>query len=683
MDHNNHRIVFCLLVSSLGFSLCSLRAATSTLIHFGSPWRYNDFGVDPGANWFTAAYPDGNWLFNFSQFGYGESDEATTTQPATATYFRYYVSITDPQAYSSFTLRLLRDDGAVVYINGTEVLRNNLPPSGTLTYDTLALSAVNGAQENVLVVTNLPPSLFVSGPNLIAVAIHQITASDGDMSFNFELTATTGTNPVPVASIIRGPYLQMGTSSNIIVRWRTSTETDTLVRYGTSLASLNKGVTNYALVTDHEIKLTGLVPDTKYFYAIGTSTQLLAGDAGYFFVTAPAPGVAKPTRIWAIGDFGTGFTAQHDVRNAYTNLTGARHTDAWLFLGDNAYQSGLDTEYQSYVFNIYSNELRRMVVWPTVGNHETGQSGLLSDDYDYYRIFTMPMNGEAGGVPSGTEHFYSYDYGNIHFVVLDSMTAIFREANGVMAQWLKADLADTTKDWIIVYFHHPPYTKGSHNSDTESELIQIRANILPILEAGGVDLVLSGHSHCYERSFLIDGFYGNSGTETAMNFLDQGDGRTNGSGAYLKPAGGLGENRGVVYVVDGSSGGQGGGGFLNHPAMYYSVLTSGSLVIDINGLRLDGTFVSSSGTADDTFTIIKGDYPGAPRPAMSIARAGTNAVITWPTSVPDYRLESKVTLTPATTWSPVPVPPSTNGRRKTVTLPTQRTNEFFQLRQVP
>jgi hypothetical protein len=682
MDHNTHKLVACILLYSLGFSLCTLRAATTTLINFGSPWRYNDFGVDPGANWFTAAYPDGNWLFNFSQFGYGEGDEATETDPGNATYFRYYKTISDPAAFSSFTLRVLRDDGAVVYINGTEVVRNNLPPTGTLNYNTTALSSISGAQESALVVTSLPPSLFVAGPNLIAVAVHQAASSGDDMSFNLELTATVGTNPAAAASIIRGPYLQVGTSSNIIVRWRTSTETDTLVRYGTTLASLNKGVTNYALEIDHEIQLTGLLPDTKYFYAIGVSTQLLAGDAGYFFVTAPTPGVAKPTRIWAIGDFGTGFAAQHNVRNAYTNFTGTRHTDAWLFLGDNAYYTGLDSEYQSYVFNVYSNELRRMTVWPTVGNHETAFSSALSDNYDYYRIFTMPTAGEAGGVPSGTEHFYSYDYGSIHFVVLDSMTAIFREANGVMAQWLKADLADTTKDWVIVYFHHPPYTKGSHNSDIESDLVQMRANILPILEAGGADLVLSGHSHCYERSFLIDGFYGGSTTAAAANFLDHGDGKTNGTGAYLKPAGGLGANRGVVYIVDGSSGGQGGGGALNHPAMFYSTLTYGSLVIDIDGLRLDATFLNDSGTVDDTFTMVKGDYPGAPRPVMSITRSGTNAVIRWPTSVPDYRLESKVALMPGA-WSPVATVPSTNGRRKSVTVPIQQSNRFFQLRQAP
>ncbi|HTD67706.1 MAG TPA: metallophosphoesterase family protein [Candidatus Limnocylindria bacterium] len=680
MNYNTTRIVVSVSLCLLVFGICGLRAASTTLLHFGSAWRYHDFGVDPGTNWFKGDFGDGDWSYSFSQFGWGEDDEQTETTPAITTYFRGFVTIAEPLAYSSFTLRLLRDDGAAVYVNGTEVLRNNLSATGLLTYNTLASSGVNIPQETNYVVTNLTTSVFQQGVNLIAVEIHQASVDSSDMSFNLELVGTHSTNAIPT-TVLRGPYLQVGTSSNIIVRWRTTSETNTVVHYGTSLGALNQFASNSAPVTEHEIKLTSLLPDTKYFYALGTSTSLV-GEAGCHFVTAPAPGMAKPTRIWAIGDFGTGYAAQYNVRDAYTNFTGTRHTDAWLFLGDNAYNSGFDEEYQSYCFNVYSNELKRMVVWPTVGNHETAQIQALSDDFDYYRIFTMPMAGEAGGVPSGTEHYYSYDYANIHFIVLDSMTAIYRDTDSSMAEWLRADLADTTQDWIIAYFHHPPYTKGSHNSDTESELIEMRAQILPILEAGGVDLVLSGHSHCYERSFLIDGFYGHSSTITSSHLVNPGDGRTTGDGAYLKTAGGTNAGGGTVYVVDGSSGGQGGGGNLNHPAMFFSVLTYGSLVIDIDGLRLDATFVTADGTVDDTFTILKGDLPGDPQPTMIITRAGTNVVIRWPVSSPEYSLQSTPVLAPSQ-WSPVTASASTNGGLKTVTLPVRRTNEFFQLRRDP
>ena len=79
-----------------------------------------------------------------------------------------------------------------------------------------------------------------------------------------------------------------------------------------------------------------------------------------------------------------------------------------------------------------------------------------------------------------------------------------------MLTWLEADLAANTNEWLIAFWHHPPYSKGSHDSDWEMELIQMRENALPLLESYGVDLVLSGHSHCYERSYFLDGHYGRS-----------------------------------------------------------------------------------------------------------------------------------------------------------------------------
>jgi len=654
-------------------------AATRTLINFGSPWRYHDYGVDPGPNWNSAGYGDGSWKFNFAQFGYGEGDEQTTLAPVTTAYFRTFLTVTNPQEFAAFTFRVLRDDGVAVYVNGTQVLRDNLP-AGPLTYSTLAMQPIEPPNESTQVVATVSPSAFVAGVNLIAVEVHQFATNDDDLSFNLELAGTLGTSGPP--GVVRGPYLQAGTPSNIVVRWRTSAPSDSRVWFGTNSASLNFTASNSAPVLDHEVTLENLWPDTKYFYAVGVSTQALAGDATFFFVTAPAPNSTRPLRIWATGDFGTGYAAQRNVRDAYTNFTATRYTDAWLMLGDNAYSTGTDEQYQAYVFNVYPTILRQTVAWPTVGNHDTAFSSELRDDFPYFEMFTMPQNGQAGGVPSGSEHYYSFDLGHVHFICLDSMTAVLRQPNSPMLAWLQADLADTARDWIIAYWHHPPYTKGSHNSDTETELVQMRQNVVPILESFGVDLVLAGHSHAYERSFLINGHYGDSSTTNAAHFLDRGDGRTNGTGPYLKPAGGLGANHGTVYVVDGSSGGQAGGGALNHPVMFYSTLTPGSLVLDINGLRLDATFLSQNGTVDDAFTLLKQDYPGAPRPELNIVRAGTNAVLSWPTSVPDYELERRRTLE-ASPWLPVNATAVTNGRRKSVMVPADADRQFYRLKSVP
>ena len=90
-----------------------------------------------------------------------------------------------------------------------------------------------------------------------------------------------------------------------------------------------------------------------------------------------------------------------------------------LFLGDNAYNNGTDTEFLNAFFNIYPTMLKKTVAWSTLGNHETYGNPA---NPPYYDIFTFPTTGEAGGDSSGTEAYYSFDYANIHFIVLESMT---------------------------------------------------------------------------------------------------------------------------------------------------------------------------------------------------------------------------------------------------------------------
>jgi hypothetical protein len=186
-----------------------------------------------------------------------------------------------------------------------------------------------------------------------------------------------------------------------------------------------------------------------------------------------------------------------------------------------------------------------------------------------------------------------------------------------MLSWLSADLASTTQDWIVAFWHHPPYTEGSHTSDDSTDsgrrLWDMRENALPVLESGGADLVFCGHSHSYERSFLLDGHYGVSSTLTGSMIVDGGDGDPLGDGPYSKPPGGPVANQGAVYVVAGSSG-KTSGGPLDHPVMLSSLNLLGSVVLDIRGNQLDAVFLDSGGNEQDHFTMIKGTVTAAPSP---------------------------------------------------------------------
>ena len=352
-------------------------------------------------------------------------------------------------------------------------------------------------------------------------------------------------------SVIRGPYLQMGTATSIIVHWRTDQGATSRVLYGLSPNQLRTSVASPVATTDHSVTLSGLSPATKYYYAVGTDTDILAGgDSLHFFETAPSPGQPHSVRIWVLGDSGTGDWNAQRVRDGYYAFTGARYTDLWLMLGDNAYERGTDAEYQVAVFDTYPDTLRTSALWPTFGNHDALSASSWTQSGPYYDVFSLPTNGEAGGVPSGTEAYYSFDFANIHFVVLDAEDMAWQNPNSMLT-WLQADLSNTTQDWIIAFWHRPPYSKGNHDSDSEANSVRMRSLFVPVLEAYGVDLVLSGHSHAYERSFLLDGHYGLSSTLTSAMIKDGGDGRPSGDGAYSKV---YGPHGGTVYIVSGSSG---------------------------------------------------------------------------------------------------------------------------------
>jgi hypothetical protein len=416
--------------------------------------------------------------------------------------------------------------------------------------------------------------------------------------------AEPGGPQVAAAVLQRGPYLQSATPTSLVVRWRTDVATNSVVRYGAAPGSLGSSATDLALATNHAVTVSGLSPGTRYYYSVGSTTATIAGnDPGHTFVTPPTAGTAKAFRTWILGDSGTADANASRVRDAYLAFTGSRGTDLWLMLGDNAYPDGTDPQYQAAVFNMYPATLRTVPLWPTYGNHDGHSADSGTQSGPYYDIFTLPRNGEAGGSPSTTEAYYSFDYANVHFICLDSYESS-RAPGSAMLTWLQNDLQATTRDWIVAFWHHPPYSKGSHDSDTEIELKDMRQNALPILEARGVDLVLGGHSHSYERSFLIDSHYGLSPTFGPSNVEDGGDGRPAGNGAYEKPVLGPLPHAGSVYTVAGVSG-QASGGPLDHPAMAVSWNVLGSLVLDVNGNRLDATFLDDLGGIRDTFTIVK------------------------------------------------------------------------------
>jgi hypothetical protein len=180
-----------------------------TLVPTGSSWKYLDNGSNQGAAWRATSFADSTWKAGNAELGYGDGDEATVVgfgpdanNKFVTTYFRKAFTVADASAITSLNLRLLRDDGAVVYLNGTEIYRNNMP-TGTISNTTFASSAIE--DDDTFFTATVNPALLSTGNNVIAVEIHQATASSSDISFNFELSGTSTTTYRPAARRARQP----------------------------------------------------------------------------------------------------------------------------------------------------------------------------------------------------------------------------------------------------------------------------------------------------------------------------------------------------------------------------------------------------------------------------------------------------------------------------------------------
>lgn len=225
----------------------------------------------------------------------------------------------------------------------------------------------------------------------------------------------------------------------------------------------------------------GLEPGATYCYSLSDDAGHVLGPIG--FRTAPARAVDAPVNVLVFGDSGTGSDDQRALRDQMETVP----IDLVLHTGDLAYMSGTQQQLEDYVFGVYEELLASVPFFPSIGNHDnrTASAG------PYLEVFALPENGGEGQ----RERRYSFDWGPIHFVALDT------ERDGdEQARWLERDLAATDLPWRIVFAHRSPFSSGVYGPSGTW-----REHYVPVLSRQGVQLVLTGHDHHYERSRALDG----------------------------------------------------------------------------------------------------------------------------------------------------------------------------------
>ena len=600
------RAGLCLLLAFAALLPCAQahEEQPTGLVPPHSTWMFDDDGqVDEG--WNADGFDDSAWQSGAAPLGYGETYLATDTlRDKQVDYFlRHSFSVKNRNAIPSLTLRARYDDAAIVFLNGVEICRTAPMKGGKVpAHEAKEFETFGGLSADAL----------RNGTNVLAVHLLNLNKKSSDVVWDAALLA--GSQEVAptggAGDILRGPYLQNASEDGISILWRTKQPTRGHILYKQQGTDENFFLEEAIPTTEHRIRLEGLQTGTTYDYKIVSQDETPAAGA-HHFRTLPAQHQAVPTRIWILGDSGTGNSNAIDVYHAYQDFAKDRPADLWLMLGDNAYSHGTDQQFQNAVFNIYTPILHNTCLWPAVGNHETMWSKIdknpLTDNQadPYLAIFEMPTQGEGGGLPSGSELYYSFDYGRTHFICLDSQVSS-RSQDGAMYRWLEADLTAATDDkydWIIAFWHHPPYTHGTHNSDKEVQHIEMREVFLPLLETHGVDLTFGGHSHTYERSLLMQGHYGLSPSyDPAVHALNTGDGRLDGNGAYRQSDH---EGRGTVYTVAGSSGKAGGFRAPHLPFMVENHSTLASVIVDVDGRSLHVTSISDQGEVLDSYSLQK------------------------------------------------------------------------------
>jgi len=185
------------------------------LIATEAEWRYLFDGSEPDAAWQRAGFDDSEWLTGLAELGFGDGDEATIITnglpdvPPITAYFRRTFTLSNAPLYTNLLVQLLRDDGAIVYLNGTEVLRTNLP-DGPVNGNTLALVDLDGDAEIQFIEASLAPSLLVEGSNVIAVEVHQSSAFSEDMSFDLALLGFVRAAAQNIPPLLEAPTAAAG-----------------------------------------------------------------------------------------------------------------------------------------------------------------------------------------------------------------------------------------------------------------------------------------------------------------------------------------------------------------------------------------------------------------------------------------------------------------------------------------
>lgn len=459
-----------------------------------STWKFYDAGALSGSPaWFSTAYDDSAWASGQAPLGFGVTTNTTINNHGGYTYyFRTWFDVADASSVTGALADLQIDDGAVMYLNGVEAGRWNMPATA-ITSMTPASTATPSALSYAA--QSLNPALLVDGANLLAVEVHQRSTTSSDIYLDAALSLSP--------HVTAGPWIVQSTDTEVTIAWESYTADAGIVHWGPTSAY---GNTDTDAVTDtlHFVTLTGLTADSVYHYAV-EADGLTSAD--FAFRTLPDAGTTDLT-VAFYGDSRT----HPDVHGEITAWIEAADPDLVLHTGDFVDSPTNPADWYNQVFDPMVIYTPSTPFFAVPGNHETDYAYPTSPYWDFF--------------PSDTgANWWATTVGPVRFIFLDSNDPTYADGDptdSTQWAWLNAELAAAVEPFVVVSQHHPAYSSGWHATDTSVQGFE--TYLAPLLESYGVTAFLAGHDHRYERSY-------NAGT----HYLTVGGGGADFQGACNDP----------------------------------------------------------------------------------------------------------------------------------------------------
>ena len=301
----------------------------------------------------------------------------------------------------------------------------------------------------------------------------------------------------------RYPYIQSPDQTSVIIAWNNATGSVGTVNWGTSSGSLTNTVSDVSSTQLHALSITGLLPNTKYYYQ--ASCGSFQSSVEYFYTAKPDN--VKQMDFVVYGDCGFN-SSQQDSIAAHLAATAQ---DFGLVVGDVDQISG--NNYDVNYFPHYTSMTKHVCHFTAIGNHDT-----LTNQTNYTNQFYLPHNN-----PANTELYYSFTWGHAKFIALDGN--IDCTVGSAQYTWFENELKCNNSEWTFVFFHQPPWTNAWDISYVipfqywyqYDGNVDMRTSLVPLFEKYHVDAVLNGHAHDYQRGIYNGVHYfiaGGGGTST-------------------------------------------------------------------------------------------------------------------------------------------------------------------------